>query len=89
MAMDHLIMMSEKYLYLEKENNISQGHFSLPVEITRSLYLWKYYLRKYFSNYVFLKDMYKNLKEIGIVQDASKLTIFVNLCISKLHSSLH
>ena len=35
-------------------------------------------------------DMYKNLKEIGIIQeDVSKLIIFVNLWVSKLSSSLH
>ena len=36
-------------------------------------------LWKYFSNYVFTEDMYKNLREIGIIQDVSKLIIFVNL----------
>ena len=35
---------------------------------------WIYVLRKYFSNYVYLKDLCKNLKEIGIY---------------KLHRSLH
>ena len=34
-------------------------------------------------------DMYKNLKEIGIIQDVSKLIIFVNLWVSKLSTSLH
>ena len=36
-------------------------------------------LWKYFSNYVFFKDMYKNVKEIGMIQAVPKLTIFVNL----------
>ena len=34
-------------------------------------------------------DMYKNLKEIEIIQDVSKLIIFVNLWVSKLSSSLY
>ena len=38
---------------------MSQGIFSLPVEMTGFMYL-----RKYFLSYVYLKDMYKNLKEI-------------------------
>ena len=29
------------------------------------------------------------LKEIGIIQDLSKLKMFVNLWVSKFHSSLH
>ena len=40
---------------------------------------WIHVLRKYFSNCVYLKDIYKNLKEIGIIQVVSELTIFVSL----------
>ena len=75
-AMDYLIMMSEKYLYCRKRKD----------HLTSN---WIHVLWKYFSNYVFLKDIYKNLKEIGIIQTISKLIIFVNLWISKLRSSLH
>ena len=42
--------------------------------------------QKYLSNYVYLKDMYQNLKEIGIIQAVSKLAIFVNLWVCKLRS---
>ena len=39
----------------------------------------KHLARTFFSNYVFLKDMYQNSKESGIIQAVSKLTVFVNL----------
>ena len=68
-AMDYLIMMSEKYLYLRKRKVHA---------------LWKH-----FPSYVFTRDIYKNLREIGIIQDVSKLIIFVNLSDSKLQSSFH
>ena len=67
-AVDYLIMMSET------EKNIWQGHFFLPHRSN-----WIHVLWKYFPNYVFTKDMYKNLKEIGIIQDVSKLIIFIKL----------
>ena len=38
-----------------------QGSFSQPVEVTGFMYP-----RKYFLSYVYLKDLYKNLKEIEI-----------------------
>ena len=62
-AMDYLILMSEKYLQFRKNKSICQGHSSPPRRSN-----WIHVLRKYFSNYVYLKDMYKNLKEIRIIQ---------------------
>ena len=82
--MDYLIMMSEKYLYFKKRKKYLQGHFFPPFRTN-----WIHLLWKYIWNYVFFKDMYKNLKEIGITQAVSKLSIFVDLWISKLHTSLH
>ena len=82
--MDYLIVMSEKYLYFRKEKTIGKYMFSAPHGSN-----WIHVLWKYFSNYVFTKDMYKNLKQIVIIQHLSKLIIFVNLWVSKLHSSLH
>ena len=38
-----------------------QGIFSHPVEVTGFMYP-----RKYFLSYVYLKDLYKNVKEIKI-----------------------
>ena len=37
----------------------------------------------------FPKGMYKNFKEGGIIQAVSRLTVFVNMWISMLRSSLH
>ena len=39
-AMDYLIMMSERYHYFRKKNkNIWQGHFfTYPIEVTGSMY---------------------------------------------------
>ena len=65
-AIDYLIIMPEKYLYFRKRKD----------HLTSN---WIHVLWKYFSNYVFPKDMYKNLKIIGIIQAVSKLKIFVNL----------
>ena len=75
--MDYSIMMSEKYFHFRKDKSIWQRLFFPPRKCN-----WIHDLWKYFSNYVFLrflKGMYKNLKEIGINQVVSKLTIFVNL----------
>ena len=47
--------------------------FSHPVELTGSMYFENIF------RIMFLKDMYKKLKKIGIVQVVSELTIFVNL----------
>ena len=55
--MDYLIMMSGKYLYFRKRKHLARIFFSDPIEVTGSI-PWKY-----FSNYVFLKVMYKKLKE--------------------------
>ena len=83
-AMDYSIIMSEKYFHSRKrQKHLAKTFFPHPVEVNGS---------KHFLNYTllrFLKDMYKNLKEIGIIETVSQLTIFVNLWISKLHSSLH
>ena len=68
------MMMSEKYLYFRKIKTIGKDIFYPPQRSN-----WIHVLWKYFSNYVFTKDMYKNLKEIGIIQDISKLITFVNL----------
>ena len=65
--MDYLIMMLEKYLFKkekEKRKTFDIDNFSHPVEVTGWNYIW---------NCVFLKDMYKNLKEIGKIQAISKL----------------
>ena len=43
------------------------------------LYKWIYLLQNYFSNYVYVKDIYKTLKGIGKIQFVSKLTILLNL----------
>ena len=72
MAIDYLILMSEKYLQFRKGKSIWRGRIFQPCR--SNLVLWEC-----FSKYVFLRDMYKNLKEIGIIQAVSKLTIFVNL----------
>ena len=83
-AMDCLIMMSEKYIYFRKRKKTFGKDISYPLHRSN----WIHVLWKYFSNYVFSKDIYKNLKEIGIIQDLLKLIIFGNLWVSKLHSSL-
>ena len=65
-AMDYLIMMSEKYLYFRKRKKaFGKGFFGPPHR----------------SNWI-----HENLKEIWIIQDVSKLIIFVTLWASKLHS---
>ena len=60
-AMDYLILMSEKYLHFRKRQKHVPRNFSHPVEVTGFMYL-----RNYFLSYVYLKDLYKNLKEIEI-----------------------
>ena len=60
-AMDYLILMSEKYLHFRKRQKHVPRNYFLPVEVTGFMFL-----RKYFLSYVYLKDMYKNLKEIEI-----------------------
>ena len=60
--------------FLEKRKSMWQKIF-FPPRISN----WIHALGKCFSNYVYLKDMYKNLKEIGIIRVVSELTIFLNL----------
>ena len=67
-AMDYLILMPEKYVHFRKRQKHAPRNF---FSTRRSN--WIHVLRKHFSNYIYLKDLYKNLKEIGI---------------SKLHRSL-
>ena len=75
MAMDYFINISENYFYFRKRKKIFGKDIFYPPHRSN----WIHVLWKYFSNYVFTKDMYKNLKENGIIQDVSKLIIFVNL----------
>ena len=46
-------------LFQKKKNAFDKDIFAPPRRIN-----WIHVLWKYFLNYVFLKDMYKNLKEI-------------------------
>ena len=57
--MDYLIMMSGKYLFFRKSKKHLARTFSPALRSN-----WIHVLRKYFSNCVILKDMYKILKEI-------------------------
>ena len=87
-ALDYSILMLEKYFHFTKRKK----HFGKDILFPHRRSNWIHVLWKYFSNYVFLRfleDKYKNLKEIGIIQGVSKLTIFANQWISKLHSSLY
>ena len=85
-AMDCLIMISEKYIYFRKRKKTFGKDISYPLHRSN----WIHVLWKYFSNYyVYSKNIYKNIKEIGIIQDVAKLIVFANLWVSKLHSSLH
>ena len=84
-AMDYLIMMSESYFYFRKR-------FDKYIHFPHRRSNWIHKLWEYFLNYVFfrfLKDMYKNLKEIGIIKGVSRLKIFENLGTSNLCRSLH
>ena len=75
-AMDYLIVMSEKYVPFRKSLSMWQGIFfpeKSIVEVTGSMYFGNI-----FGLYV-SQSMYKNLKEIVIIQIKSELTIFVNL----------
>ena len=56
-AMDCLIMMSEKYIYFRKRKKTFGKDISYPLHRSN----WIHVLWKYFSNYVFSKDIYKNL----------------------------
>ena len=62
--MDYLILMLEKYLLFRKRQN----------HLARKFFPTICVLRKYFSDYVYLKGMYESLKEIEIIQVVSKLT---------------
>ena len=59
--MVYLILMSESTFILENDKSMCQGIFSHPVEVAGFMYS-----KKYFSSYVYLKDLYKDLKEIEI-----------------------
>ena len=84
-AMDYLIMMSEKYLYFRKrKKHLARTFFTHPIEVTGSMYFGNI-----FRIMCLPKICTKSLKEIWIIKDVSKLIIFVNLWVSKLHSSLH
>ena len=69
---------------LEKDKSNWQIHFPHPVEVTGSRYFGD--ISKICVSPV---PVSQDFREIGTVQTVSKLTIFVNLSISKLHSSLH
>ena len=60
-AMDYLILMSEKHLRFRKRQKHVLRNFFSPRRSN-----WIHVLRKSFSNYMYLKDLYKNLKEIEI-----------------------
>ena len=74
-AMDYLILMSQKYLHSRKRQKyLANKFFSHPVEVTRSRYFGNIFRRK-----IIIEYMYKTLKEIEIIQVVSILNIFVNL----------
>ena len=56
-AMDYLVMMSEKYLYFRKRKKTFGKDIFYPTHRIS----WIHILWKYFPNYVFTKDMFKNL----------------------------
>ena len=67
--------------YLERRNdtpNLNINKYTnyniieIYIKATGSMYVGNIFL-------IMCLDMYKNLKEIGIIQDVSKLIIFVNL----------
>ena len=60
-AMDYFILMSEKYVHFRKRH-VARNFF--PSRRSN----WIHVLRKYFPSRVYLKDVFKNLKEIGIIQ---------------------
>ena len=61
-AMDYFILMSEKYLHFKKKTK----EFGKEIVFPPRSFNWVHVLRKYFSNYVYLKDLNKNLNEIGV-----------------------
>ena len=70
-AIDYLIMMSEKYLYFRKRKKPFGKNIFYPPHRSN----WIHVLWKYFLNYAFTKDVYR----YGIIQNVSKLMIFLNL----------
>ena len=78
----YLILVTVKKLQFKKYKPMLQGIFSPPRKSN-----WIQVLPKYFSNYLYLKIMYENLKKIGKIQCVSKLLILLNLWISELHRS--
>ena len=76
-AMDYSIMLSKKYFHFRKRQKHLAKTFFFPPRRSN----WIHVLWKYLLNYVFfqfLKDMHKNLNEIGIIQTVSKFTTFVH-----------
>ena len=70
-AIDYLIMMSEKYLYFRKRKKTFGKDIFYPPHRSN----WIHVRWKYFLNYVFTRDIYR----YGIIQNVSKLIIFLNL----------
>ena len=56
-AMDYLILMSEKYLHFRKRQKHVPRNFFSPRRSN-----WIHVPQKYFLSYVHLKDLYKNLE---------------------------
>ena len=75
-ALDYLILISEKNLHFKTKACDKEKIFR------RHRSNWMHIPQIYFSNYVYLKDICKNLKGIGIIQVVSKLTIFINLWVT-------
>ena len=61
MAMDYLILMPEKYVHFRKRQKLVLRNFFSP-----RMSNWIHVIRKYFSNYLYLRVLRKNVKEIGI-----------------------
>ena len=56
-------MISEKYFHFKKrQKHLAKAFVFHPVKLTGSMIYWNYVCLR------FLKDLYKNLKEIGIIQ---------------------
>ena len=88
-AMDYLIMMSEKYLYFRKrKKHLARTFFTHPIEVTGSMYFGNIF-RIMCLLKICMKTQKNNWNNSGIIQDVSKLIIFVNLWICNIHSSLY
>ena len=74
-AMDYLIMMPERYFpFRKRQKHLGKTFFSYSAEVTGSMNFGTIFRIMCSS-----ENLYKNLKESGIIQAVSKLTIFVNL----------